>query len=249
MPSLGEARGRFDDYVSRRPIVEDGQDDAQLCANAESMDSDLREMVNDGVSDVEDSSEDGEDGKDDSVMSAGLRKELDAEIGRLAGSGLPDTEAEAAARSSEVVHPVPNCVHPLQSGAEGPQKSLRFECCMLQRSVTADGKTTWHDCRCDEQDDFDAFLNSSSDLSRVEEGDEVCLLPVDSSMVFHAPADFDVDAALKKEQMALLGNVESVKEQVKAKPPFSVLSVELRSGNATIKLNIQDSKRGVGTTI
>jgi len=175
LPSHGEAKDRYNDYVGRHPITEDGQDDAQPCANAEPVDSDLDERVNHGESDLEDNSEDSEDGKDDAVMSAGLRKELDSEIGRLAGSGLPDTEAVAAARSSEVVRSVQNCVHPLQSSAGGPQKSLRFECCMLQRSVSADGKTTWHDCRCEEQDDFHAFLHASVDLSVFEEGDEVCV--------------------------------------------------------------------------
>ena len=184
MPSHGEARDRYDDYVRRHPPAEDGQDDAQLCANAESMDNGLHETVKHAVPDLVGSSEDSEDGKDDPVLSAGLRKKLDSEIGRLAGSGLPDTEAVAAARSSEVVRSVQNCVHPLQSSAGGPQKSLRFECCMLQRSVFADGKTTWHDCRCEEEDDFHALVNSSFELSRVGQGDEVCLLPVDSSMVF-----------------------------------------------------------------
>ena len=75
------------------------------------------------------------------------------------------------------------------------------------------------------------------------------MLPIDSSMVFHAPADLDVDSALKKEQMALLGNAVSVKVRVKAKPPFSVLSVDWRSGDATFDVKLRESEVGVGTII
>ena len=69
-------------------------------------------------------------------MSAGLRKELDHEISRSAGAGLPDAAAVAAAQASDVVPSVQNRVYSLESRLVGPQKSLRFECCMLQRSIS-----------------------------------------------------------------------------------------------------------------
>ena len=106
------------------------------------------------------------------------------------------------------------------------------------------------DCRCELQDDFENLLNLEAELSWCETDDAVFLCPSCDSVLFQTQADLDVQAALKKEQMALLCNVVSVKVRVKAKPPFRVLSVEsCLSGNATIDLNIQAAESGVGTTI
>ena len=124
------------------------------------------------------------------------------------------------------------------------------ECCMLQRSIFADRKVTWHDGRCDDPDDFQVFLRAFVELSGFEEGDQVCLIPVDSSIDYQTPADLDHDAVFKKEQMALCGDVVSVKVRVKAKPPFSVLCVKLRwPADTTIHLNMSSSLSGVGKTI
>ena len=168
----------------------------------------------------------------------------------LGGSGQPDEEALAAAISSEVVRKVRNCVHSLQYTAERPQKSLNFECCMLRRKpVSAGEKTTWPDCRCDEPDDFSEFLQSAVSFSELEEGDEVCLLPVDASMVFHSPADFGADAALKRDQMALLGFVRCVKLRKAAKPPYSVLRLTLRCGGFTVDVKLERSDCSVGSIL
>ena len=127
---------------------------------------------------------------------------------------------------------------------------FRSECCMLQRSVFADRKVTWYDGRCDDPDDFQEFLQAFVELSRFEEDDEVCLIPVDSLIDFQTPADLDHDAVFKKEQMVLFGDVVSVKVRVQAKPPFSVLCVKSRlPPETTIHLNMQSSLSGVGRTI
>ena len=166
------------------------------------------------------------------------------------GSGQPDKEALVAAISSDVVRKVRNCVHSLQYTAGRPQKSLNFECCMLRRkAVSGDEKTTWFDCRCDEPDDFSELLQSAVSSSGLEEGDEVCLLPVDGSMVFHSPADFGVDAGLKRDQMALLGFVRCVKLRKAAKPPYSVLRLTLRCGGFTVDVKLERSDCSVGSIL
>jgi hypothetical protein len=86
----------------------------------------------------EEASEFGSESSDDEnvrEMSAGLRSALDSEISRLAGVGLPDAVAVAQAQSSALQHVRENRVHSLaDSGCQRMQKSLRFECSMLQRS-------------------------------------------------------------------------------------------------------------------
>ena len=166
------------------------------------------------------------------------------------GSGQFDEEALAAAISSEVVCKVRNCVGSLQCTAERSQESLKFECCMLQRKPpSGDDRTTWPDCRCDEPDDFSEFLQSAVSSSELEEGDEVCLLPVDSSMVFHSPADFGADAALKKDQMALLGFVRSVLLRKRARPPYFVLRLTLRCRGSTVDVKLERSDCSVGSIL
>ena len=68
----------------------------------------------------------------------------------------------------------------------------------------------------------------------------MCLIPLDSAIDSQTPADLDHDAVFKMEQMALVGDLVSVRVRVKAKPPFSVLSVKLRlPAETTIHLNMQ----------
>ena len=132
-----------------------------------------------------------------------------------------------------------NCVYPLDLSAGRAQKSMRFECGMLQRSVLADGKTTWHDCRCDDPDDFHALLNSSAELSTIEDDDDVFLFPVHGSVHFQTPVDLDANAALHKEGMALSGKVTEVGVRSEAKPPFPDLSVTLPSRRRTMDLDME----------
>lgn len=128
---------------------------------AEPLDVKLDDMGSQGKTDSDDSCEASEGCDDVPEMSPGVRSALDSEISRLACSGLPDAAAVAAAEvSEEVVRSVENCVYPLDLSAGRPQKNVRFECCMLRRSAVADGKKTWHDCRCDDPDDFHALLRS-----------------------------------------------------------------------------------------
>ena len=94
---------RYDDFLSRSSSAVRGLDDAQLGGDVEFMDDGLRETVNAAAPHVVDSSDDSEDDQGDPAFRASVRVQLDSETRRLEGSGEPDTEAEAAARSASLL--------------------------------------------------------------------------------------------------------------------------------------------------
>ena len=71
------------------------------------------------------------------------------------------------------------------------RRSLHFDCSMLQKRVVgADGKLSWQDVKCEEEDDFAALWSGNWDpLSDLAKGDEALYLPVERRGDWRAPRD------------------------------------------------------------